>query len=304
MMMILDWRFLGLATFSAAALCNAGCAIAESPPVGGPPPGYEMAMTFNDEFNGTALDTRRWINVFADPLPPQWTIAKRALWGNGDLQVYFDKTYLGLGLDPFKITGGTLTISAAPMTPTVREAVMADLARQPPNIRNSALKNVRYSSGMLSTRGLWHQRQGYFEMRARWSGGKGLWPAFWLLPRGGGWPPEIDVLEAHGDKPGTAYHSIHSSVTPKDTTKAIAYPGDPQAFHTYGAMWLRNKVDYYIDGRLTASIPTNSDMTEPMYLLVTFAIGGYWPGNPTAATAMPATLEIDYVRAWKVNPKK
>ncbi len=45
--------------------------------------------------------------------------------------------------------------------------------------------------------------------RGAGSSGKGLWPAFWLLPVGGGWPPEIDVMEVLGDDPDGFWATLH-----------------------------------------------------------------------------------------------
>lgn len=266
----------------------------------GPPAGYALAPSFAEEFTVPILDTRRWTNMFADRTPDPKSIAKRTLWGNGELQVYFDPTYLGLGVDPFAIADGVLKITAQPMSPEVHQAVMTDLAMNtPPDQQRSALRNVVYGSGLISTRGGFAQKYGYFEMRARWSAGKGLWPEFWLLPQGGGWPPEIDILEAHGDKPGTAFQSIHSHIAPKAVTRTVSYAGSPQDFHRYGALWLPDRVDWYVDGIKTATMPTPADMTQPMYILVNLAVGGNWPGNPPPDMKWPKSMELDYVRAWR-----
>lgn len=35
-----------------------------------------------------------------------------------------------------------------------------------------------------------------------------MWPAFWLLPQSGAWPPEIDVVELV-DVMTASYHTLH-----------------------------------------------------------------------------------------------
>jgi beta-glucanase (GH16 family) len=267
-------------------------------PPGGPPAGLALVPSFAEEFSGSSLDPQRWIFGFYDPRSDKPTIAKRSLWGNGELQVYVDRSFLGLGIDPFQLKDGVLTIRAAPLSADARTAVQRAIAQEPPAIRDSALRDVRYSSGLISTRGGFAQTYGYFEMKARWSAGKGLWPAFWMLPASGKWPPELDILEAHGDKPRIAYQSVHSTVQ-KAVTREGRIDGSAQDYHVYGALWTRQSIDYYVDGVKTASLPTPSDMHEPMYLLANLAVGGRWPGNPDATTTMPATLQIDYIRAWK-----
>lgn len=69
--------------------------------------------------------------------------------------------------------------------------------------------DLAYRSGLITTQNLFTQRHGYFEMRAKLPAGRGLWPAFWLLPAGGGWPPEIDVMEVLGHEPDTLHTSVH-----------------------------------------------------------------------------------------------
>lgn len=284
---------------AAAALVTMAALSAQSRKVhSGPPAGLEMVPSFNEEFDGPAVDTGRWIFGFYDPRREQPTIAKRNLWGNRERQIYFDRAFLGLGIDPFRIEDGVLTIEAKPLSPEAVAAVQRAVNAEPANVRDTPIRKAAYSSGMLSTRGRFAQTYGYFEIRARWSDGKGIWPAFWLLPASGKWPPEIDILEAHGDKSRTAYHSIHSRVV-ADTTKTATIPGTGQDFHLYGALWSRQSIDYYIDGVKTATLPTPADMHQPMYLLANLAIGGSWPGYPDAATHFPATMQIDYIRAWR-----
>ena len=38
---------------------------------------------------------------------------------------------------------------------------------------------------------------------------------------------------------------------------------------------------------------------QSMYLIANVAVGGNWPGAPDSSTPFPATLEIDYIRAYR-----
>jgi beta-glucanase (GH16 family) len=281
-----------------AAAPGALLGVPPAPGPEGPPPGYALSPSFAEEFTGPAIDRQRWTHAYADP-GARTTVAQRTLANNAERQVYFDPTFLGLGIDPFAIRDGVLTIRAEPLTAAARAAVTRDVDSLPAHPHILVLRAVSYSSGLISTRGRFAQRYGYFETRARWSAGKGLWPAFWMLPAGGGWPPEIDILEAHGDKPEVAFHSFHSKAA-KTATK-VAVTSDPQLFHRYGALWLPDRVDFYIDGNLTGSMPAPPDLDRPMYLIVNLAVGGKWPGDPTPDVKFPATLEVDYVRAWRLD---
>lgn len=263
----------------------------------GPPAGYDLAPFFSEEFSGTSLDKTRWSNVYAPRSLLDAHIEKRTLPANGEMQAYFDKAYLGAGIDPFRVSGGVLTMAARPLSSAVRAAVAKDVLRLPVAQRYDAYNKIAYSSGMISTRDAFAQKYGYFEIRARWSGGRGIWPAFWMLPADGSWPPEIDVMEAHGDKPGIVFQSLHSKVQ-KPVTREVRVVGDAGAYHRYGVLWLPGRLDFFVDGAKTATMPTTSDLTKPMYLVANLAIGGYWSGFPNQATTFPATMQIDYIRVW------
>jgi beta-glucanase (GH16 family) len=299
-LMLLIW---GCAMAIAVVLlvgAEAGGNVPAEKPVSGPPAGMSAKLAFSDDFEGQAVDPDRWAFAYYNRDREQATIAKRNLWGNRERQVYFDTGFLKLGIDPFRVSDGTLKIESRPLTDVEIARVKEAVAKQPTNIASTSLKDVRYSSGLISSRARFQQQYGYFEMRARWSGGKGLWPAFWLLPASGGWPPEIDIVEAHGDKPGVSFHSLHSKHVKSETQKATSPTADG-GFHNYGVLWLPERIDFYVDGRRTATMPTRADMHQPMYMIANLAVGGYWPGDPDAATKFPATLEIDHIKVWTVD---
>lgn len=270
---------------------------ADSAPRSGPPAGEKLELSFSEEFDGNQLRSDIWRTAFKT-CGKEGSIANRSLYGNRERQIYFDPAFLGAGVQPITVRNGVLTITARPLEPRVQAKLREALARQPQNIRNSALGQARYSSGLITTKCSFEQAYGYFEIRARWTGGKGIWPAFWLLPAQGGWPPEIDVIEAHGDKPGIAFQSLHSKLQ-KSITRKVEMRGTSDQFHLYAVLWTPEKLDYYIDGEKTASIPTTADASKPMYLLANLAIGGKWPGDPDASTVMPARMEIDHIRVWR-----
>ncbi|KQX18238.1 glycoside hydrolase [Sphingomonas sp. Root50] len=254
-------------------------------------------MSFEEEFDGSALRDDIWRTAYKT-CGKAGSIANRSLYGNRERQIYFDRDFLGAGVQPFEVRDGKLAITARPLSPAVKAKLDRALAKQPANIGGSALGQALYSSGLITTKCSFEQAYGYFEIRARWTGGKGIWPAFWLLPAKGGWPPEIDILEAHGDKPGTVFQSLHSKLQ-KSITRKVTMAGTADQFHLYAVLWTPERLDYYIDGVRTASIPTTADAGQPMYLLANLAIGGKWPGDPDAGTVMPARMEIDHIRVWR-----
>jgi beta-glucanase (GH16 family) len=239
---------------------------------------YEIV--FEEQFNQDQLSPE-WKNSF------YW--GDRTLPGNRELQFYIEPGYAGLTISPFAIRDGVLSIIAD----------KADEATRP------KINNMAYTSGLLNSERLFSQQYGYFEVRARMPRGLGFWPAFWLLPLDGGWPPEIDVVEVLGHQTNVAYGSIHwkdSTGVKRQSSPAVSRLFDTaDGFHTYGVDWQPDRITWYYDG-VQVGTAANFVFDQPMYMLLNLAVGGYWPGNPDATTPFPSVMEVDYVRAWRKKP--
>jgi serralysin len=255
------------------------------------PDGYRL--TFADDFDDADVSRINENAVGGRPGAPAWRSRyrhERNTIINGEKQIYVDRDFRGtgsspLGLQPFSIQGGVLTISAMPADERVAQLV----------------GKQRYISGCMTTELTHWQRYGYFEMRARMPKGRGFWPAFWLLPKSGVWPPEIDVFEATGAKPA----SVHVGVVEKEHGR----PGSrwvkdavdtTDGFHVYAAEWTADDVVFSIDGKEQFRAGSHR-IHEPMYMLVNLAVGSKDPGwipDPDATTPWPGQMQIDYVRAY------
>ena len=163
-----------------------------------------------------------------------------------------------------------------------------------------------WKAGILSTcdgkGGGFAQTYGYFEMRARFPKGPGVWPAFWMLQRDHLTDPrrpdvEIDVVEEYGNAPDAIHATLH-----------LWNPGDHRAyaqmeavadttadFHRYGLLWDARSIVWYFDGVETFRQATPPEAHRPMYLLVDLALGGGWP---TDRTPNPSIMEIDRILAY------
>jgi hypothetical protein len=274
-----------LATAAVAAPAQAG----SDAPLGVAPDGRKLALAFSDDFSAfrtLCQGGRRWRSTFGDG--GQNTVGARTLAGNGELEVYVDPCLSGVPAgvrpDPFHSGAEGLELIAQPAKP--------DLA--------AALEGHPYTSGLITTQPSFSQTYGYFEMKARLPRGKGLWPAFWLLPTDLSWPPEIDVIESIGD-PGVIYQTVHSKVADQPGVK-IDVSSDPDGFHVFAVSWDPKWVVWYVDGRETARKPTPPDANKPMYMLVNLAVGGHWPGAPDASTRFPAAMTVRWVRAYRFVP--
>ncbi|CAN5580882.1 hypothetical protein BH10PSE5_BH10PSE5_22060 [soil metagenome] len=209
---------------------------------------------------------------------------------DGEKMIYVDTNFAGsgkvdLGINPFSVDNGVMTITA--------QATPADC--------QSALWDFQYTSGLLTTQTSFSQVYGYFEIRADLPEGKGMWPAFWLTPTDGTWPPELDVFEQVGSD--TVYQTSHSEIGGHNVEQSngVYLPNLTTGFHTFSVLWTAEKLTWYVDGDATFSAATPADMHKPMFMLVNLGIGGYFPGDPDATTPWPAQLSVDYIRAYSLE---
>ena len=225
-------------------------------------PGWKL--TIDDEFDGSHLDLDKWT-----PTDP---------WGterNNELQAYVTNA--------FDVVGGFLRLKAE---------------------KNNAFyggKQRAITSGMMTTYGKFSQKFGRFEIRCRVPKGKGMWPAFWLLPEPLAWPPEIDVLEVLGHEPHKIYMTHHYlDAQRRHKSHGGSWDGSDFSadFHEFAVEWSPQRILWFVDGverfHSEDAIPSGK-----MYMLINLAVGGDWPGAPSEQTRFPAALEVDYVRAYQ-----
>lgn len=205
---------------------------------------------------------------------------------NGELQWYVNPAYEPTRtLNPFSVQNGILTI-AAERTPEDMKQVVG---------------GYDYTSGILTTHSSFQQTYGYFEIRADMPDDRGTWPAFWLLPADGKWPPELDVVEMRGQEPQTIHTTVHSMETGSRTSQTTAtHVPSTDGFHNYGLLWTKDELVWYFDDVEIARAKTPADMHDPMYMVVNLAVGGT-AGRPSGDLDDGAQMKIDYVRAYALD---
>jgi len=211
-------------------------------------------------------------------------------WGNNELQYYVAGTTTFYNDTLAGINNGTLKIKAI----------------------KRKYYGMEYASVRMNTSNSW--TYGYFEMRAKLPGGKGIWPAFWMLPKNfQSWPldGEIDIMEYVGYDPNVVHASIHTQSynhkigTQKTSTKAIL--NAETEFHVYALEWTDTRIRAYVDGELYFTFSNDGTgnkntwpFNAPFYLKLNLAVGGDWGGAQGVDTQIfPATYEIDYVRVYQ-----
>ena len=179
-----------------------------------------------------------------------------------------------------------------------------------------------YTSARLKTQGLFSFQYGRLEVRARVPEAQGFWPAAWLMGNNiatVNWPAcgEQDVLErVNGPgSPDWNAGSVHGTGFTGGTGLGTLYDfpngTTAAAWHTYGMIWSRGSVAYYIDDPThpyatytTSSLSSLSGAVWPFdagqsnFILLNLAVGGSWPGSPDGTTPFPSELLIDYVRVY------
>lgn len=265
-----------------------------------------LHRTFHDDFDEHPLAKGKWTPHYAGgaawPEARYWggdgSDFKRKTIYNGEQQIYVDPRYSGrgttpLGLDPFKIKDGVLSITAM---------------RTPPHLRE-VLFNNEYVSGILTTQGSFAQKYGYFEIRAKIPVGVAVWPAFWMLADDGGWPPEIDVLEGRGQRPGDMVMTTHWRIPETQKIHNCGFdfevPDAHTAFHNYGVLWQHDRITYFIDHKPVSDIKVPVGFVDPMYMIVNLAMGSkFFLGVGFVAADSPETVafEIDRISAYQIDP--
>jgi hypothetical protein len=295
-------------------------------------------LQFDDEFDGTALDSTTW-GAF-----------NNSNYGAGDSN---DACLMGRNVG---VANGLLQLTAKKETVQCGNNVNPD----------GSGSTYYWTSGFVTTSAKADGTQryafthGYAEVRMKAPRGNPWWPAFWLVgdKNAPSWPAEgeIDVGELTGAYPDGvgadvhyAVNGQHTHIWPNAMNGATGVVGDDvgpsipplasgfttSAFHTYGVYWSASVIRFYVDARAwtefrkadycsynpatgarLACFPkaTSDFWSRPHVIHLGLGIGGdsavsngytgvgtptgYSDGNLTAE--LPGVWQIDYVRQWKL----
>lgn len=149
---------------------------------------------------------------------------------------------------------------------------------------------------------------GYFEMRAKFPPGPGVWSAFWLASSydrkdpadpGRDGQVEIDIVEYYGRNDAAYHAAVHVWKPKPHRGRAYVVSATPglmvEGFHNYGARVDKEFITFYFDGVEVWRYPTPPEHNKPLMLLANLALG---PGWPIDKTPNPSYMYIDYIRAY------
>ena len=262
-------------------------------------------LVWHDEFDGSELDPAYWNFDLGDG-----SVVGIPGWGNNEWQYYTDEE------QNVFLRDGRLVIRA------VEER------------RFDAFGSGRYTSARIVTRGKLAVRYGRIEARMSLPAGRGLWPAFWMMPEPvgldenpfaragvyGGWAAsgEIDIMEARGSRPGEVSGAIHyGGEWPNNTYQTRTHRFAPSRtfieMNLYAIEWEPGEIRWYVNDELyftaTDWYSVGPDGTrhdfpapfdQPFHLIINLAVGGHFDGYPPPdAPYFPAEMEVDFVRIYE-----
>lgn len=247
------------------------------------PDGYRLV--WEDNFDGSVLNLDNWSYECHQPG-----------WVNNELQEYVESS------DYVYVKDGQLVIQ--------------------PVKKVDQNGKVSYISGRINTLHKHGFQYGWFEARIKVPKGKGLLPAFWMMPVEeefyGQWPKcgEIDIMEVLGHKTDCQYATIHYGEPHEQQQGSYTLiNGDfAEEYHVFACRWERDALYFYVDGKEfhvvnkwftkkegeeKRSYPAPFD--QPFYIILNVAVGGIWPGDPDETTSFDeaAAMKVDYVRVYK-----
>ena len=173
-----------------------------------------------------------------------------------------------------------------------------------------------YTSARLKTQGLFSFQYGRIEARMQLPESQGMWPAFWMLGNNittVDWPAcgELDIMEhIDGSNPANeGFDWVQGSIHGTGLNGGTQYHPtgfSATAWHTYGMIWTKGEIQYYIDSptNIYASFPASAQQgtwpfdSGPEFVILNLAVGGSWPGSPNSSTVFPSSVLVDYVRLY------
>jgi hypothetical protein len=223
-------------------------------------------LTFDEEFNGTAIDKSKWQVTFdGNPDHTYPTYGNAQFWNSTNLKVAY-------GMADLAVTKCATGYCTAAVTSTHLQTYGYFEARvkMPPNAKGIGA-------------GFWMDAQGWQFPEIDISE--------WL-----GVTPTSDYTTWH-----YAYPSDGTNTT--GISKKVSL-GDPTLWHVVGVLWNPGTITWYYDGVQVFQTSTNVNSTNAIaqWMLLTATVGGFNGNTVDSTTVFPAHMYVDYVHAYSNSP--
>lgn len=285
-------KILGVSLLFATAACSSEDAISPDDDINAnlqqtagamAPDGYitpasytGLNLVWQDEFNGSSLNTGDWSYETGDGCP------NLCGWGNNEMQYYQSENV--------SVSNGKLVIEA----------------------RSERVGAKAYTSGRIKTEGKQSFKYGRIDIRAKMPRGKGMWPALWMLGSNNatvGWPAsgEIDIMEMIGGSESTVLGTCHwehdGQYASYGGTYSVSGNDLADKFHVYTITWDDTYIRWYIDDveyHVIDITPEQlSEFQQEFFFIFNVAVGGNLVGRPSRKTSFPQQMQVDYVRVFQ-----
>lgn len=268
-------------------------------------------LVYQDEFNGTSLDTNVWTTYF--PYDGK----------NGDNCLYCrthnEKTSQQIMKDENVVVDNGILRIIQKKEKTTWYGVTKD-----------------YSSGVIHSK-IHFDTYSKFEIRCKLPKGMGLWSAFWAF----GGPTEIDVFEITGDQPQKVHQTLHRNYFDLKKTwfrrkttvkkmkhgvyKGIDYSND---FHVFAVEYDKYFIKWLIDGEIVRTVgrykalkncenefkqkklrrekafPKDNKWLNIIANVAIASDDSPFTDDPNDETVFPSELAIDYIRVYQRKPQR
>ncbi len=231
-------------------------------------------LLFEDNFDGSSLDTTKW------ELCPEWERQGGMSFWDNDMVSLNGEGHLVLRAEWDEAAG-------------------------------------RVNAGAVRTEGLFSASYGYYEASIKFPYAPGVWGAFWMMcgnvgseANGAVDGVEIDIIESIGNDWGASnsalhwdgYGNAHKNVGSGEFKYDI-YDGE---FHTFGLERTEDAYLFYVDGKQSWKVTSDKCDICPAdgYMKLTLE-SAEWAGGgkPACIKALPAEMEVDYVRVYTEKPE-
>jgi beta-glucanase (GH16 family) len=244
--------------------------------------GTPWTCTFDDEFNGTRLDTTKW---------------------------YVQETATSSfspGGECFVNSANNVSVSSGQLHLTLRKGINKTCSDPKGDFK------TQWTSGSVSTYNLFSQAFGRFEFRATFPDSRkaGQQSSLWMWPttnKYGPWPysGEIDVAEWYGKYWDRAIPFLHygGQYTDPDATNnyCLLQVGVP---HTFLLEWSATGITISYDGKVClhntrwfTGVYGTAPFDQP-FMLALSQLLGTGDNKPVIGSPTTSAMKVDYVRVW------